>query len=101
LKTRHSYVRAGRGQFGDRHGLHVDKDDSPKAVPLKAGKEGDWRNTQAKHPRLPAAPQGLQMGRLELTLRNPAESGHAFRTNPDTEYGPIRTGGRLKADTSK
>jgi hypothetical protein len=67
LKTRHSYVRAGRGQFGDRHGLHVDKDDSPKAVPLKAGKEGDWCNTQAKHPRLPAAPQGLRMGRLELT----------------------------------
>jgi hypothetical protein len=32
---------------------------------------------------------------------NPAESGHSFRTNPDTEYGPIRTGGRLKADTSK
>ncbi|MGO9656913.1 MAG: GNAT family N-acetyltransferase [Acidimicrobiales bacterium] len=34
-------------------------------------------------------------------LHNSAESGHAFRANPDTEYGPIRTGGRLKADTPK
>jgi adenylate cyclase len=36
-----------------------------------------------------------------LQLCNPDESGHSFRTNPDTEYGPIRTGGRLKADTPK
>jgi hypothetical protein len=34
-------------------------------------------------------------------LRKTAESGHPFRTIPDTQYGSIRTGGRLKADTSK
>jgi hypothetical protein len=34
-------------------------------------------------------------------LHNTAENGQLFRTIPDTQYGPIRTGGRLKADTPK
>jgi hypothetical protein len=36
-----------------------------------------------------------------LHLHNTAENGQLFRTIPDTQYGPIRTGGRLKADTPK
>jgi hypothetical protein len=36
-----------------------------------------------------------------VKLHNTAENGQLFRTIPDTQYGPIRTGGRLKADTPK
>jgi hypothetical protein len=41
----------------------------------------------------------VQFGRKRTP--NTVQSGHPIRFDPDTEYGPIRTDGRLKADTPK
>ncbi len=56
------------------------------------GEQANGRDALADTPPAPTCP---------AQLCNSDESGHSFRTNPDTENGPIRTGGRLKADTPK